>query len=187
MMQQDVARGKLIVLSGPGGVGKSTIVQELKKRDHFYFSVSATTRAPRTGEIDGEAYHFVSADEFQRMINNHVFLEWADFAGSRYGTPRGPVMSALAAGKDVLLEIEIEGARQVKRAMPEALMVFLQPPSMAELEARITNRGTDSPERIAARLALARAEMAAAGEFDHILTNHRVDEVIQSLVSLATS
>jgi guanylate kinase len=121
------------------------------------------------------------------MINDHVFLEWADFAGSRYGTPRGPVMSALAAGKDVLLEIEIEGARQVKRAMPEALMVFLQPPSMAELEARITNRGTDSPERIAARLALARAEMAAAGEFDHILTNHRVDEVIQSLVSLATS
>jgi len=133
-MQQDVARGKLIVLSGPGGVGKSTIVQELKKRDHFYFSVSATTRAPRTGEIDGEAYHFVSADEFQRMINNHVFLEWADFAGSRYGTPRGPVMSALDSGKDVLLEIEIEGARQVKRAMPEALMVFLQPPSMAELE-----------------------------------------------------
>ena len=94
MMQQDVARGKLIVLSGPGGVGKSTIVQELKKRDHFYFSVSATTRAPRTGEIDGEAYHFVSADEFQRMINNHVFLEWADFAGSRYGTPRGPVIFA---------------------------------------------------------------------------------------------
>lgn len=180
-------RGKLIVLSGPGGVGKSTIVTELKKRDHFFFSVSATTRVPRNGEVDGVAYHFVSADEFQKMINDGVFLEWADFAGSRYGTPRQPVLDALALGKDVLLEIEIEGSRQVKRAMPEAMMVFLQPPSMTELESRITNRGTDSPERIAARLALARAEMAASHEFEHVITNHRVEEVIEALVSLAAS
>lgn len=180
-------RGKLMVLSGPGGVGKTTIMMELKKRDHFYFSVSATTRQPRPDEEDGIAYHFVSPEEFQRMIDEGVFLEWADFAGARYGTPRAPVIQALGEGKNVLLEIEIEGARQVKAAMPEAVMVFLQPPSMPELEARITNRGTDSPERIAARLALARAEMAAAGEFDHILTNHRVDEVIDSLVSLAAS
>ena len=179
--------GKLIVLSGPGGVGKSTIVVELKKLDHFYFSVSATTRQPRRGEIDGVAYHFVSDAEFQSMIDNDTFLEWADFAGARYGTPRQPVLDALAAGKNVLLEIEIEGARQVKRAMPQAVMVFLQPPSMSELEARITNRGTDSPERIAARLALARSEMAAAGEFDHLLTNHQVEEVIEALVSLAAS
>ena len=179
--------GKLIVLSGPGGVGKSTIVAELKKRDHFYFSVSATTREPRNGEEDGVAYHFVSDEQFKQMIRENVFLEWADFAGARYGTPRQPVVEALAAGKDVLLEIEIDGARQVKRAMPHALMVFLEPPSMSELESRITNRGTDTPERIAARLALARAEMAAAGEFDHILVNHRVKEVIDSLVSLATS
>jgi len=180
-------KGKLIVLSGPGGVGKSTIVAELKKRDHFYFSVSATTRQPRNGEIDGVAYHFVSDQEFQKMVADGVFLEWADFAGAHYGTPRQPVFEALALGKDVLLEIEIEGARQVKKSMPEAMMVFLQPPSMVELEARITNRGTDTPERIAARLALARAEMAAAHEFDHVLTNHRVEEVIDSLVSLATS
>lgn len=178
-------RGKLIVLSGPGGVGKSTIVSELKKKDRFYFSVSATTRHPRDGESDGVAYHFVSPRKFQQMIDENIFLEWADFAGARYGTPRKPVLDALHAGKDVLLEIEIEGARQVKAEMPDALMVFLQPPSMAELEARITNRGTDSPERIASRLALARAEMAAAQEFDHILTNHRVEEVIDSLVSLA--
>ena len=180
-------KGKLIVLSGPGGVGKSTIVVELKKLDHFYFSVSATTRKPRPGEIDGVAYHFVSDLQFQEMIENKTFLEWADFAGSRYGTPKAPVDKALAEGKNVLLEIEISGARQVKEAMPEAIMVFLQPPSMQELEARITNRGTDSAERIAARLALARAEMAAAGEFDHLLTNHRVEEVIEALVSLAAS
>jgi guanylate kinase len=180
-------QGKLIVLSGPGGVGKSTIVNELRKKDHFYFSVSATTRAPRNGEVDGVAYHFVSESKFQEMIHNDIFLEWADFAGARYGTPREPVLEALSSGKDVLLEIEIEGARQVKRAIPEAMMVFLHPPSMAELEARITNRGTDSPERIAARLALARAEMAAAPEFDYIVTNHRVEEVIDALVSLATS
>lgn len=180
-------KGKLIVLSGPGGVGKSTIVVELKKLDHFYFSVSATTRKPRPGEIDGVAYHFVSDLQFQEMIQNKTFLEWADFAGARYGTPKAPVDKALAEGKNVLLEIEISGARQVKEAMPEAIMVFLQPPSMQELEARITNRGTDSAERIAARLALARAEMAAAGEFDHLLTNHRVEEVIEALVSLAAS
>ena len=180
-------KGKLIVLSGPGGVGKSTIVVELKKLDHFYFSVSATTRKPRPGEIDGVAYHFVSDLQFQEMIENKTFLEWADFAGARYGTPKAPVDKALAEGKNVLLEIEISGARQVKEAIPEAIMVFLQPPSMQELEARITNRGTDSAERIAARLALARAEMAAAGEFDHLLTNHRVEEVIEALVSLAAS
>lgn len=179
--------GKLIVLSGPGGVGKSTIVFELKKMEHFYFSVSATTRAPRSGEVDGVAYHFVSESEFQKMINDEVFLEWAEFAGAKYGTPREPVLQALASGKNVLLEIEIDGARQVKKAMPDAIMVFLKPPSMQELEARITNRGTDTPERIAARLALAREEMAAAGEFDHTVTNHRVDEVITALVSLAAS
>ncbi|NDE71495.1 MAG: guanylate kinase [Actinobacteria bacterium] len=181
-----VARiGKLFVLSGPGGVGKSTIVQELRKLNDFYFSVSATTRKPRQGEIDGVAYHFVSEEKFQSMIDEERFLEWADFAGSRYGTPKEPVMSAIAQGKNVILEIEIQGARQVKKAMPDAVMVFISPPSLEDLLSRMENRGTDEPERIAARLALAREEMAAAGEFDHILVNHRVGEVVDSLVSLA--
>lgn len=179
--------GRLIVLSGPGGVGKSTIVSELRKLDDFYFSVSATTRLPRVGEQDGIAYHFVDDARFDEMIQSNEFLEWASFAGHKYGTPKSPVLTALGSGKNVLLEIEIEGARQVKRALPEALLVFLQPPSFADLEARIIARGTDTPERIAARLALAKEEMAAAGEFDEILTNHRVEEVVSALVSLATA
>ena len=121
------------------------------------------------------------------MIDQDEFLEWADFAGARYGTPRTPVEEALNSGLNVLLEIEIQGARQVKKAKPEALMVFLEPPSFEELEERIRSRGTDSPERIKARLDLARSEMAAAREFDVILTNHRVEEVVTALVSFTAS
>jgi guanylate kinase len=178
-------QGQLLVLSGPGGVGKSTIVNELKKYPNFFFSVSATTRAPRNGEKDGEAYHFVSELEFERMIKNGEFLEWADFAGHRYGTPKTPVADALASGRHVLLEIEIEGARQIRSARPEALLIFLKPPSFEELEERIRGRRTDSEDRIQARLELAREEMAAASEFDHVVVNHRVEEVVAALVSLA--
>ena len=179
--------GRLIVLSGPGGVGKSTVVAKLRNNRNFFLSVSVTTRAPRPGEIDGESYHFVSPEMFQKMIDDNEFLEWADFAGARYGTPRTPVVDALNSGFNVLLEIEIQGARQVKRAIPEALMVFLEPPTFEELEERIKSRGTDTPERIKARLDLARSEMAAAREFDVILTNHRVEEVVTALVSFTAS
>lgn len=179
--------GKLFVLSGPGGVGKSTIVEEIKKSDRFYFSVSATTRKPRIGEVDGVAYFFVTNEKFQEMIDDNQFLEYADFAGHRYGTPKEPVLRALESGKNVILEIEIQGARQVKTVMPEAVMVFIAPPSIDDLMARLEGRGTDDPDRIKARLELAQEEMAAAHEFDHILVNHRVEEVVAALVSLATS
>jgi guanylate kinase len=157
--------------------------------DHpnFFFSVSATTRSPRLGEVDGSSYHFIDDRSFDELISKSALLEWAEFAGARYGSIKAPIDQALAEGKNVLLEIEIQGARQVKAAMPEAILVFLQPPSFQELESRIVNRGTDSPERIAARLDLARSEMAAAGEFEHILVNHRVEDVLEALLSLATS
>ena len=125
LMKNAPREGKLLVVSGPSGVGKSTITNKLRGDERFWISVSATTREPRPGEVDGEAYHFVTPSEFQKMIDARYFLEWADFAGARYGTPRQPVLDALTSGKDVLLEIEIEGARQVKQSMPEAMMVFL--------------------------------------------------------------
>lgn len=180
-------RGKLMVLSGPGGVGKSTIVSKLVDSPAFYFSVSATTRAPRLGEVDGKSYHFISDQAFDDLISKDLLLEWVEFAGARYGTMKAPVEEALSKGSNVVLEIEIQGARQVKASMPEAIMVFLKPPSFAELESRIVSRGADSPERIAARLDLARSEMAAASEFEYVLVNHRVEDVLEALLSLATS
>jgi len=182
----DPARGTLIVMSGPGGVGKSTITRTLRNDPRFWISVSATTRDPREGERDGIDYYFYNDSKFDQSIADGSFLEWAEFAGARYGTPHAPIESWLALGKNVLLEIEIEVARQVRKSDPNALLVFIAPPSWDELKARLTGRGTDSPERQAARLALAEQEMAAAGEFDHVLVNDSVERVIEELVSLAT-
>jgi guanylate kinase len=180
-------RGRLLVLSGPGGVGKSTVAKALRDVAGFWVSVSATTRAPRFNEVNGVDYYFYSNEDFDKAIAADEFLEWAEFAGNRYGTPRKAVESALAAGTHVLLEIEIAGAKQVRAHSAEAQLVFLEPPSWEELVSRLEGRGTDSPERRAARLALAQEELAAASFFDSVIVNTEVNEVVQALIRLATS
>ncbi len=179
--------GRLFVISGPGGVGKSTITQEVARFEDFFLSISVTTRPPRDGEQDGVHYHFVTRAEFEARIANNEFMEWAEFAGNLYGTLEEDVQRHRLAGKHVLLEIELQGARQVKEVHPEAVLVFISPPSWEELEGRIRGRGSDSDERIRERLAIAQEEMAAAKEFDHVLVNSEVAQVVSRLVALATS
>ncbi|MFM7860280.1 MAG: guanylate kinase [Candidatus Nanopelagicaceae bacterium] len=177
--------GKLFVLSGPGGVGKSTITKALSGHKDFWVSVSATTRSPRNGELDGVDYYYISSAEFERRIEDSEFLEWAEFAGAKYGTPASAVNEKLASGFNVVLEIEIDGARQVRKSMPTAQLIFIAPPSWEELKSRLQSRGTDSDERRAQRLALAQEEMAAQSEFDYVLVNDRLERVVAELVSLA--
>jgi len=185
LMKNSPRSGKLLVVSGPSGVGKSTITNQLRGDDRFWISVSVTTRKMRAGEVDGVNYHFVNDDVFDRMISNGEFLEFAEFAGAKYGTPRKPVESALASGKNVILEIELNGARQIRKNSKEAIMVFIEPPTWEELTARLINRGTESDLSAQARLERAKEELSAASEFDHVLVNHQVEQSVAELVSLA--
>lgn len=176
---------RLTVLSGPSGVGKSTVVERLRTlAPHLWVSVSATTRAPRPGEVDGVAYHFVDRSEFERMVDAEEFLEHAEFAGNCYGTPRKAVLEHIDAGTPALLEIELEGARQVRRAMPGARFVFLAPPSVEDLVHRLQGRRTESAADLATRMARAEVEMAAAGEFDHVVVNSDVDAAAAEIAAL---
>ena len=188
LVQGAVTGGQLTVLSGPSGVGKSTLVAELRRTSpDIWLSVSVTTRLPRPGEADGREYHFVTDAEFDRLAGRGELLEWARFAGNRYGTPATPVQEKAAEGVPALLEIDIEGARQVRRAMPGALLVFLAPPSWDELVRRLTGRGTEPPEVIGRRLAAAWVELAAEADFDVTLVNTSVDAVRRQLVALMTA
>ena len=185
LMKNSRKPGKLLVVSGPSGVGKSTITNKLRTDNRFWISVSVTTRRLRTGETNGVDYHFVSDEEFTKMIERNEFLEWADFAGAKYGTPRKAVEDALASGKNVILEIELNGARQVRKNTKDAVLIFIEPPSWEELTTRLINRGTESEHSTQGRLARAKEELSAAAEFDHVVINHQVEQSVAELVSLA--
>lgn len=181
------SKAPVLVLSGPSAVGKSTVVRCLRDRiPDLHFSVSVTTRAPRPGEVDGVDYTFVTPDRFQQLIDDGALLEWAEIHNGlhRSGTPAAPVREATEAGRPVLIEVDLAGARAVKRAMPEVITVFLAPPSWEELESRLSGRGTETPEVMARRLATARAELAAQGDFDAVVVNSELESACTELVSL---
>ncbi|MFC9994281.1 guanylate kinase [Nocardia sp. NPDC127526] len=189
-MVEHTRKGRLVVLVGPSAVGKSTVVRCVRERlPELVFSVSATTRAPRPGEVDGRDYRFVSREAFDAMIAADELLEWADIHGGlqRSGTPAAPVREALASGHPVLIEVDLEGARSIRKAMPEALLVFLAPPSWDELVSRLRSRGTESPEVIERRLQTAKTELAACDEFDIVIVNDEVTSACERLVSLFVS
>ncbi|WP_314349342.1 guanylate kinase [Granulicatella elegans] len=179
-------RGLLIVLSGPSGVGKGTVRAAIfsKEEQKFVYSISATTRLPRTGETDGVDYFFKTREEFEQMIQNKQLLEYAEYVGNYYGTPLEYVENTLATGKDVFLEIDVQGAIQVRELMPDGVFIFLTPPDLNELESRIVNRGTDSDEVIAKRMKTAREELELMKYYDYSVVNDTVDNAVQKIEAI---
>ncbi|AIQ96654.1 guanylate kinase [Prochlorococcus sp. MIT 0801] len=177
--------GNLTVLTGPSGVGKGTIVRKiLDSHSDVWLSISATTRKPRLGEIDGEHYFFLDKKIFQNIIDNEGFLEWASFSNNFYGTPKKIVNEKIKEGTNVLLEIELEGARQIRKSFPEALQIFIAPPNLSELEKRIRGRGTETEESIRDRLAIANKELIAKKEFDAVVVNEDIEKAFKEIEGL---
>ncbi|NND03029.1 MAG: guanylate kinase [Acidimicrobiia bacterium] len=178
-------RGKLLVVSGPSGVGKTSVVEALSASAEFHFSVSMTTRAPRPTEVEGVDYFFVTRPQFESAVQRGELLEWAEYGGHLYGTPRGPVVERVDSGDDVLLDIENDGAAQVKTAYPDAVLVFLVPPSLDELERRLRERGDTDPHEVLQRLAVAEAQIAdAAANFDHLVVNDDIGAAVSEVTGI---
>ena len=183
-----MTKGKAFIISGPSGVGKSTVLKSLiEKRKNLYFSVSATTRDARPGEVDGVHYHFLDVDTFRDWIAKGEFLEYAEFVGNFYGTPKKYVYAAMEEGKDVILDIEVQGAIQVFSKMPEVVRIFIAPPSWEELERRLTDRGTDSEDKIQKRLLRAKVEFQTAHTYDYFVINDSVENAVRELDAIMTA
>ena len=177
-----MSKGLLIVVSAPSGCGKGTLLAEVLKNDSFYYSVSATTRAPREGEVNGVNYHFTSKEDFEKLIASGGVLEYAQYCGNYYGTPRKAVEDKLAEGKDVILEIEVQGAMKIKQSCPEAVFVFILPPSVETLKERLEKRGTESADVIAQRVAEARGEIEKAYNYDYFIVNDDLDTAVSEFI-----
>ena len=181
----EVSKGKLYIISAPSGTGKTTVIKKvMEMKDNIFFSVSVTTRAMRPGEVNGVHYHFISDEEYDRLVADDALLEHAEFAGNRYGTPAAPIMEHTAKGETALLDIDLQGFRQVKEKMPEAVSIFIVPPSLEELERRLRGRGTDTEEKIQQRLKIAETELKSVSEYDHVVVNDNVERAAAEILEI---
>jgi guanylate kinase len=182
---KDNRRGRVFIISAPSGTGKSTVIQKLMEtRSDLYFSVSATTRPPRPGESDGVSYRFLSHKEFEALIRQSELLEHAEYVGNYYGTPKQPVLDHISRGNDIILDIDVQGCKQVKKAMPEAVTIFIVPPSLEELERRLRYRGTDEEDKMRKRLERAITELGEKDSYDYVVINDSVDRAAQEILDI---